>query len=131
MFVLAGVCVGVALLVRPNLLPVGMVFGVGVLVAYGLMPALRFGIAVIPGGIAVLALNTSLYGSPFGSGYGAASGLFAIANMPLNLLAHGRALFDTQGAPHSETVRVLGQGIDAGIGKYHCSMSRHDLVEII
>ena len=96
-FVLAGVCVGVALLVRPNLLPVGMVFGIGVLVAHGLMPALRFGVAVIPGGIAVLALNTSLYGSPLGSGYGAASGLFAIANIPLNLLAHGRALFETQG----------------------------------
>ena len=96
LFVVAGVCVGVALLVRPNLLPVGMVFGVGVLASYGLMPALRFGAAVVPGGIAVLALNASLYGSPLGSGYGAASGLFAIANIPPNLLAHGRALFETQ-----------------------------------
>jgi hypothetical protein len=96
-FAMAGVCVGLALLVRPNLLPVGIVFGIGVLAAHGLGPALRFAAAVVPGGIAVLILNTSLYGTPLGSGYGAASGLFALANIPLNLLAHGGALFETQG----------------------------------
>ena len=96
-FVASGLVVGLALLVRPNLLPAGMVFGLGVLAGHGLTPALRFGAAVVPGGIAVLALNASLYGSPVGSGYGAASGLFAIANIPSNLVAHGRALFETQG----------------------------------
>jgi hypothetical protein len=97
LFVIAGLCAGTALLVRPNLLPVGLLFGIGVLASHGLAAALRFGAAVLPGGIAVLVLNTVLYGTPLGSGYGAASGLFATGNIALNLVAHGRALFETQG----------------------------------
>jgi len=41
-------------------------------------------------------LNTRLYGSPLASGYGAASELFSLANVPVNTVRYVRWLLDTQ-----------------------------------
>ena len=104
----AGLVTGIALLVRPNLLPAGVVAGLGVvamhvrssdgagLAARLLRPALAFAAGTLPGGLAVLALHAGVYGSPFRSGYGDMRALFSAAHVWPNLLQHGGALRDTQ-----------------------------------
>lgn len=88
---IAGACCGLALLVRPNLLPLGAVAGVFVLVSepirnlQSIIPrVLRFSVAAFPFGVAILALNNLLYGSPFRSGYGGLDSLFAPSNIYIN-----------------------------------------------
>jgi hypothetical protein len=101
-----GVLTGCALLVRPNLLPVGLAVTGWVWAAArddGAADGWRArGVAVLqfatgagPFGLIVLALNDMLYGSALRSGYGDASQLFAWANVLTNLARHGRALWET------------------------------------
>ena len=52
--------------------------------------------AALPGVIAMLWLNNALYGSPFSSGYGAASRLFSTSHVQANLTNYSRAMFATQ-----------------------------------
>ena len=57
------------------------------------------GAFLLPLAVAVaflLWLNARLYGSPLMSGYGAASGLFALGNVPINLGRYARWLVETQ-----------------------------------
>lgn len=81
----AGLVSGVAVMIRPNLVPLAALAG-----CYYLPdlfrresrgPAFRlavlFSLGVLPGVIAVGAINNNLYGSPFLSGYGRLSDLFA------------------------------------------------------
>ena len=83
---LAGLCCGVALLVRPNLLPLAMVAGIYVAAASGpgIRGISRFAIAAAPFGILVLWLNNGLYGSPFRTGYGQLGHLFGFSSVPVN-----------------------------------------------
>ncbi len=92
----AGCAVGMALLLRPNLLPVGLLLGVWALWAGRLRGAMTFGLAVVPWGVAVLALNAVHYGSALRSGYGAVSDLFALAHVLPNAEGHARALLSSQ-----------------------------------
>jgi hypothetical protein len=101
-WVLAGVCCGLALLVRPNLLPLGVVAGLYVVVAepipnpQSLIPrVVRFGVGVLPFASAVLWLNHALYGSPFRSGYGQLGQLFAVSNASFNAPQYLRWLVET------------------------------------
>ena len=93
----AGLCCGLALLVRPNLLPLGIMAGAFVLTVrlkpdttanpnpQSLIPrAARFCLAVVPFGLVVLWLNTEIYGSPLRSGYGQLGHLFAFSNVAVN-----------------------------------------------
>ena len=106
-WLLAGLCCGLALLVRPNLLPLALVAGV---FALGIRPAFarkrfgevrrslggggdwglgirnltRFAIAASPFGLLVLWLNNELYGSPFRTGYGQLGHLFGLSALPIN-----------------------------------------------
>ena len=87
----AGLFCGMALLVRPNLLPLGIVAGLFVLVAepipnpQSLNPRVfRFCLAVIPFGLAVLFLNSALYGNPFSTGYGQLANLFGWPAIAVN-----------------------------------------------
>ena len=50
----------------------------------------------LPGVLALLWLNHALYGSVIGSGYGAASSLFAVGHINENLSNYSRAIFQTQ-----------------------------------
>lgn len=84
---LAGICCGLALLVRPNLLPLALAAGVAVGIRdsrFGIGNVMRFGIAVIPFGLLVLWLNHGLYGSPFRTGYGQLGHLFSLASFSIN-----------------------------------------------
>ena len=98
---IAGVLIGAAILVRPNLAPLAIVLA--------LIPFLQFGVnriateallrmiaGSLPGVMVVLWLNQALYGSVIGSGYGAAGDLFSARHVNDNLTNYSRALFQTQ-----------------------------------
>ena len=95
----AGILIGLAIMVRPNLAPLALVVAIimavqqreGRLRAVGLMIA-----AALPGVIVMLWLNNALYGGPFSSGYGAASRLFSTSHFQANLTNYSRAMFATQ-----------------------------------
>jgi len=95
-----GVLVGLGLLVRPNLAPAAVVAVVacGLLAAHSApadrvrrgLEAFAFAtLAALPGVGLVLALNASLYGSPFQSGYGDLGALFSVAHVRGNLARYG------------------------------------------
>ena len=100
----AGLLIGLAIMVRPNLAPLAIV--VAVIALFGPAKAgpshdrlRRLAImiaAALPGVIVMLWLNNALYGSPFSSGYGAASRLFSTSHVQANLTNYSRALFATQ-----------------------------------
>ncbi len=97
----AGALVGVAILVRPNLAPLALVVAAIPFVQHRAREQRWRGLAAmtagaLPGVLVLLWLNRALYGSVFGSGYGDASRLFALANIDANLSNYGRAIFDTQ-----------------------------------
>jgi hypothetical protein len=88
----AGLLTSLAILVRPNLVPLGAIVGlyyIWKLVIDDRGRALRrllaFGIAALPGPLAVAVLNNYLYGSPTSSGYGNLERLFVRSNIPINL----------------------------------------------
>jgi hypothetical protein len=97
---LAGLATSAAILVRPNLLPMGVVLGAYFLVGSdpgdgatrgvasrrhrGLTPALTFAAASAPGCLAVALVQQAFYGSPWRSGYGALDGLFALDRVAPN-----------------------------------------------
>jgi hypothetical protein len=99
---LAGFCCGLALLVRPNLLPLGAVAGVFVLAAEPtpnlqslISRVARFSLAALPFARAVLWLNNALYGSPFRSGYGSLDNLFALSHVSVNAPRYLQWLVET------------------------------------
>jgi hypothetical protein len=106
----AGLAASVAILIRPNAVPLaGLLFAAllvlpridrtrpvpnGVLRAF--LPAIVFSAATLPGCLVIAAINDAVYGSPLSSGYGELEDLFALANVPANLQRYGGWLFDTQ-----------------------------------
>jgi hypothetical protein len=110
---LAGACCGLALLVRPNLLPLAAVAACWLLASGSRPPTpdfrpptrdsrpptpaslIRFALAALPGALVVLWLNAVLYGSPFRSGYGALGHLFSASHVAVNLSRYPRWLFET------------------------------------
>jgi hypothetical protein len=99
--ILAGVCCGLALLVRPNLLPLAAVAGVLVLVldpipARSRIPRLAtFCLAALPFGLLVLWLNARLYGGALRSGYGEVDTLFSLSTFPGNAVRYTRWIVET------------------------------------
>jgi hypothetical protein len=84
-WVLAGVCCGLAMLVRPNLLPMAFVAGFFVAVRRpDLGAGARFALAALPFAVLVLYLNNALYGGPLRSGYGDPGILFRLSHAPIN-----------------------------------------------
>ena len=84
---LAGVCCGLALLVRPNLLPLAVVASLVIGIrdwGSGIRNVTRFLAAAFPFGLLVLWLNNGLYGSPFRTGYGQLGHLFGLSIVPVN-----------------------------------------------
>ncbi len=82
---LAGLCCGLALLVRPNLLPLGIVAGLFVMRDSGLgIRSLKFAAGVLPFALVVLWLNNELYGSPLRTGYGSPGRLFGFSVLSTN-----------------------------------------------
>ena len=85
-YALAGICCGLALLVRPNLLPLALAAGLFVMTdsVHRSHNVMRFAIAAFPFGLVVLWLNNGLYGSPFRTGYGQLGHLFGLSAFPVN-----------------------------------------------
>jgi 4-amino-4-deoxy-L-arabinose transferase-like glycosyltransferase len=91
----AGATSGLAMLTRPNLLPLL----IAVLVALTLRrrpsplrQTAHFIVGLLPAVGALLLLQWRLYGSPFASGYGSVDELFSTASIWPNALAYGRRL---------------------------------------
>jgi hypothetical protein len=94
----AGLAASLAVLIRPNLVPIAAVIGASVTwcsfeqrgcTVRSLPAPLLFVCGLIPGVAAVAAINASLYGSPFLSGYGSLRQLYAWANLGPNLRNYG------------------------------------------
>ena len=97
--ILAGLVIGAAILVRPNLAPLAIVIAMAPMVlshdrAWRSMASMAA--AALPGVFVMLYLNDALYGGPLRSGYGDASRLFSTSNIDDNLVNFGRALLQTQ-----------------------------------
>jgi hypothetical protein len=98
-FVLAGILIGVAILVRPNLAPLAIVIGLAPWILQRPHAARATAIlaaGALPGLALMLWLNDQLYGSALASGYGDAAQLFSTAHIQDNLANFGRALLQTQ-----------------------------------
>jgi hypothetical protein len=101
--VIAGCIAGVAILARPNLVPLALA-GTLAAEAWGLREqgarrgarALAFLAGVVPAVIFVAVLNAQLYGSPLASGYGRASDLYALDVVPGNLWRYSSWLVESQ-----------------------------------
>jgi hypothetical protein len=103
---LAGVVAAIAVLIRPNLVPMAVIVA-----SWMAWPARRFTgpdrtrsirravwflAGVAPGVVATGALNAYLYGSPFRSGYEGLGDLFAWSNVLPNMKRYARSLAVTQ-----------------------------------
>ncbi|HUQ86499.1 MAG TPA: hypothetical protein VM096_03010, partial [Vicinamibacterales bacterium] len=98
---LSGFLIGVAILVRPNLAPLAIVLAAIPFIQYRARDQQLRGIfamiaGALPGVSVLLWLNHALYGSVIGSGYGAASNLFAVSHISVNVANYSRAIFQTQ-----------------------------------
>ena len=89
----AGALSGLAILIRPNLAPLA-VCPLMLSAVHGgdrraiLARLITLTAAVTPFGFFVAILHDRLYGSPFTSGYGSASMIYSLRNVPPNLLAY-------------------------------------------
>jgi hypothetical protein len=99
-YALAGICCGLALLVRPNLLPLALIAGLFVMItpAFAIRSITRFAVAALPFGLLVLWLNNGLYGGPFRTGYGELGHLFSVSAVPLNASRYVTWLVETHTA---------------------------------
>jgi hypothetical protein len=93
----AGLAASMALLTRPNLVPLAGV--IGVFLAIGERDRLKrlfwFAIGLAPGLAAIGWLNQTMYGSPLRSGYGDLGNLFAASNVLPNLQRYASWLAST------------------------------------
>lgn len=97
--VACGILIGLAILVRPNLAPLALVFATVPLVLKHPQPIREIAVmafASVPGVALLLWLNAELYGRAFASGYGNVTQLFGTAHIQDNLTHFGRALLETQ-----------------------------------
>jgi hypothetical protein len=99
----AGIAAAIAILIRPNLVPLAAVLAVWLLWRQGENDLRdRFRIVILFSAPVVLAcltiawINATLFGSPLASGYGATGQLFAIANVLTNVQRYGGWLVETQ-----------------------------------
>jgi len=100
--VAAGMFAAVAILIRPNLVPLAAVLAVWCAWREWVLPegrrtrVLWFSAAAIPGCLGVAWFNHHVYGSALASGYGSLTVLFALANVPVNLAHYTGWLAQTQ-----------------------------------
>ena len=101
----AGLGAAAAVLIRPNLAPLALLVTAAAVThacrQHGnpravLRAAIMCALPLAAAAGFLAWLNAKFYGSPFTSGYGAASELFALANVPVNAGRYIRWLLDTQ-----------------------------------
>ena len=100
---LAGIAAAMAILIRPNLVPLAAVLAVWMLWRQGenvLRDRVRlvtlFSAPVVVACLTIAWINATLFGSPLASGYGATGQLFSIANVLTNVQRYGGWLAETQ-----------------------------------
>ena len=100
---LSGLLAAGAITVRPNLLPLAVVTGLGLaLVVPGrtlrqrLTMVAVFGLAALPGIAIVMAIQNAMYGSPLRSGYGDLNTMFSATHVLPNLQRYSRWLMEAQ-----------------------------------
>jgi hypothetical protein len=108
---LAGVATGMAILIRPNLFPLAAVLGTWIAwrrrgqLSHGRTLAashldvrafMAFAAGVVPACLAIAWINSTLFGSPFRSGYGDLERLFAIENVSINVARYSAWLAESQ-----------------------------------
>jgi hypothetical protein len=87
----SGLATSAAILMRPNLVPLGIVIGLFLLVRpertwlQRLRSAALYAVACVPGCVLVALTQNAFYGSPFSSGYGSLAALFAFGNIVSNV----------------------------------------------
>ena len=99
----AGLAVSMAVLTRPNLVPLAAIVGPYVVAgvsqtkhgSYVVRLLLQFVAGLAPGLALLGVLQSKMYGSPFATGYGAPQDLFHAANVFANLRQYGRWLAET------------------------------------
>ena len=100
--VLGGIATGAALLIRPNLVPVAAVTALAVFIERPLRwrdvwrTWTMFGAAIVPFALIVAALQNTMYGGPFKSGYGDLDFLFRIDHVWPNLQRYPMWLLQTE-----------------------------------
>jgi dolichyl-phosphate-mannose-protein mannosyltransferase len=101
--VMAGVAAAIAILTRPNLVPLAAVLGAWMLwprAGAGSRERVRsfivFSVPVVLACLTIAWINQTLFGSPLASGYGATGPLFSGANVLTNVQRYGRWLAETQ-----------------------------------
>jgi hypothetical protein len=103
--VAAGATSALAILIRPNLVPIAAVLFVwfalnrrarGWCGEAGWRSAMAFVVAMLPGPLVVAAINARLYGSPLSSGYGDLGQLFSPQYVPVSLSRYATWFAETQ-----------------------------------
>jgi hypothetical protein len=101
--VIAGVAAAVAILIRPNLVPLAAVLSAWLLwpradegLRDRLRPFIVFSVPVVLACLTIAWINQTLFGSPLSSGYGATGQLFSVANVLINVQRYGSWLAETQ-----------------------------------
>lgn len=101
---MSGLAASAAILVRPNLVPLGIVIGVFLLLRpertwlQRLRSGAVYALACAPGCVLVAILQNAFYGSPFNSGYGSLAALFAFGNITSNVGRYLGWLWSTHSA---------------------------------
>jgi 4-amino-4-deoxy-L-arabinose transferase-like glycosyltransferase len=97
----SGLAVSLAVLIRPNLVPLAGAVALLVFLRSKSPSRLRsvaaFAAGLLPGAVTIAAVNQALYGSPFLSGYGDVGAYFDVAHVAQNLVLYPRWLVETQG----------------------------------
>jgi hypothetical protein len=99
--VTAGLATSAAILMRPNLVPIGIAVGLFLLFRperpwrRRLRAALVYAAAALPGCLAVAALQNAFFGSPLASGYGSFDALFGVEHVRPNLQRYASWLVET------------------------------------
>jgi hypothetical protein len=99
--VMSGVATSAAILMRPNLLPLGITIGVFLLLRpertwrQRAQAALIYALCCAPGCAAVGAIQQAFFGSPLASGYGSLGALFAVEHIVPNLRRYAVWLWQT------------------------------------
>jgi hypothetical protein len=98
----AGLLTGLALTIRPNLVPLGAVTALMAAfihrnrtIVQRVVTLALFAAATLPGLAIIMAIQNAIYGSPLRSGYGDLSALFSLANILPNLQRYPRWLIES------------------------------------
>jgi dolichyl-phosphate-mannose-protein mannosyltransferase len=101
--VVAGVAAAIAILIRPNLVPLAAVLGASIVwprANQSLRDRARsfvaFSVPVVLASLVIAVMNQRLFGSPLATGYGATAQLFSAANLLTNIRRYGGWLTETQ-----------------------------------